>query len=121
MRSLKTAVVLLPLFSLSGISQVQPRAAIKGIVAREDGKPVPHAFVLVRDYQEASEDYITDKWDTRTEADGSFSLVLEQRCYDIFVSANAQLLPFSERVCFQVERSPILKIKLKADPHPRML
>ena len=121
MRSFKRAVVLLPLISLSAIGQGQPQAAIKGVVAREDGKPVPHAFILVRDYQEAGQDYIADKWETRTEADGSFSLVLEQRCYDIFVSANAQLLPFSERICFQVQRSPVLKIKLKADPHPRML
>ena len=121
MQTLKIAAVLLPLIPLIAVAQRGPQATMKGIVATEDGKPVPSAFILVRDYQRACQDYVADKWETRTEVDGTFSLVMEQGCYDIFVSANAQFLPFSKRICSQVQRSPVLKIKLKADPHPRML
>jgi len=58
-------------------------------------------------------------WQMRTEADGVFSFVLDPGCYDIFVS-NAVFLPFSKRICVQAERSPVFKIKLRADPHPRL-
>src|SRR4051812_27736539 len=114
MRTLKMAAVLLPLIPLSGVAQRNPQATMTGVVATVDGKPVPSAFILVRDYQRASQDFVSDKWETRTEVDGSFSLVMEQGCYDIFVSANAQFLPFSKRICSQIQRSPVLKIELKA-------
>ena len=120
MRIFKIAAVLLPLISVSGIAQSNAKANMKGVVATLDGKAVPAAFILVRDYQQPSQDYVAHNWETRTEADGSFSLLMEPGCYDIFVSANAQFLPSSMRVCFQVQPSPVLKIKLKADPHPRM-
>jgi hypothetical protein len=121
MRTFKIAAVLLPLIPLSGTAQRNPQTTMRGVVTSEDGKPVPSAFILVRDYQQASQDYIAHKWETRTEVNGSFSLVMEQGCYDIFVSANMQFLPFSKRICFEVQRRPVLKIALKADPHPRML
>jgi hypothetical protein len=121
MRTFRIAVILLPLIPLSGIGQRDPQTTINGIVAREDGKAVPSAFILVRDYQRMDQDCVADKWETRTAVDGSVSLVMEQGCYDIFVSANAELLPFANRICFKVQRSPVLKIKLKTDLRPRML
>jgi len=100
------------------MAQGNPPATMKGVVARGDGKAVAAAFVLVRDYQQTSQGYVADRWETRTEVDGSFSLEVEPGCYDIFVSANTQFLPFSRRICIQAERSSVLKINLKADPHP---
>ena len=120
MRTFNLAAVLLTLISLPVIAQGNPPATMKGIV-RENGRAVASAFILVRDYQQTSQDYVANKWETRTEADGSFSLVMQPGCYDIFVSANAQFLPFSRRICIQLERSAVLEINLKADPHPLLL
>jgi hypothetical protein len=44
-----------------------------GVVAAKGGKAVPGAFVLVRDYQQANQDYIGQEWETRTDAGGTFS------------------------------------------------
>ena len=121
MQTLNLAAVLLTLICVPVMAQDGPTAMMKGVVAREDGKAVAAAFVLVRDYQQTSQDYVANKWETRTEADGSFLLVMEPGCYDIFVSANAQFLPFSRRICIQVERNSVFKINLKPDPHPLLL
>lgn len=117
MRAFNLVAVFLTLTSLSVMAQGNPPASMKGFVRAKE-KPVASAFILVRDYQQTSQDYVAHKWETRTEADGTFSLVMEPGCYDIFVSANADFLPFTRRVCFHVERSSIVKINLKADPHP---
>jgi hypothetical protein len=118
MRIFNLTAVLLTSISLPAMAQGNPAATMKGVVAREDGKAVASAFVLVRDYQQTSQGYVSDTWESRTEVDGSFSLVVEPGCYDLFVSANTQFLPFSRRICIQAERSSVLKINLKADPHP---
>src|SRR3954465_8994204 len=99
MRTMKIVAVLLPLISLFSTAQL-PQATMKGIVAREDGRAVIGAFVIVVDYQRAGQEHVSHKWETRTEAGGSFAVVMEPGCYDIFVSGNAQSLPFSRRLCF---------------------
>jgi hypothetical protein len=38
----------------------------------------------------------------------------------IFISGNAQFLPFTQRVCVKSEH-PELKIRLASDPHPVLL
>ena len=120
MRILKPTGILLALVLVPMVSQANSTANMKGVVTKEDGKAVEGAFVLVRDYQQLSRGYIAEKWESRTAADGSFSFAIETGCYDIFVSSNALSLPFSERVCIEAERNQALKIKLKADPHPRL-
>ncbi|MGH9495517.1 MAG: hypothetical protein ACRD3B_11005 [Candidatus Sulfotelmatobacter sp.] len=89
-----------------------------------DRKPVKDAIVLVRDYQQLDQSFLSSQWEDKTAADGSFSLVTGtdwRGCYDIFVSANSRFLPFAQRVCLQAEHPQILKIELKADPHPVLL
>jgi hypothetical protein len=120
MRILAPIAILLTLAFVPSVLQANRAVNIKGVVTKEDGKAVEGAFVLVRDYQQLSSGYIADKWESRTAADGSFSFAIENGCYDIFVSSNAMLLPFSERVCIEVERNQVLKIKLKADPYPKL-
>jgi hypothetical protein len=93
--------------------------AVKGVVLNPEGKPIERAFVLIRDYQQPSAGYISDSWESRTGADGSFSFTAPRGCYDIFVSANLQL-PSAQRVCVQRELRGV-RIKLKADPHPTLL
>ena len=120
MRSLVLAVILLTFVALPLMSQGNRPATMKGVVTRQDGTGIKAAFVLLRDYQSPSEGYVAQKWETRTEADGSFSFVMEPGCYDIFVSATALFLPFSQRICIQDEHSEVFKIKLNPDPHPRL-
>jgi len=120
MRSIILAVILLTFVATPLMSQGNRPATIKGVVARQDGSGIKGAFVLVRDYQSPSEGYVAQKWETRTETNGSFSFVMEPGCYDIFVSATGLFLPFSQRICIQAERSGVFKIKLKPDPHPRL-
>ena len=120
MRSLILAVILLTFAATPLMSQGNRPAPMKGVVTRQDGSGIKGAFVLVRDYQSPSEDYVAQDWETRTETDGSFSFVMDPGCYDIFVSATAQFLPFSQRICIQAERSKLFKIKLNPDPHPRL-
>jgi len=91
-----------------------------GLVLNPDGQPIEGAFVLIRDYRQPSAGYVSDKWESRTAADGSFSLSAPRGCYDVFISANLQLLPFAGRICTQPELHR-LRIKLKADPHPVLL
>ena len=120
MRILVCAVILLTLVPLPLMSQENRPATMKGVVTRQDGSGIKAAFVLVRDYQSPSEGYVASRWETRTETDGSFSFVMQPGCYDIFVSATALFLPFSQRICLQAEHSEVFKIKLNLDPHPRL-
>lgn len=93
---------------------------MNGLVLKSDGQPMKGAFVVLRDYQQADAAHISDSWQSRTEAGGSFSFAVPRGCYDIFVSANFQFLPFTRRVCVQ-SGPPVLRIKLKSDPHPSLL
>ncbi|HKT88247.1 MAG TPA: carboxypeptidase-like regulatory domain-containing protein [Candidatus Sulfotelmatobacter sp.] len=95
-------------------------SGVHGLVLRPDGKPIEGAFVLIRDYQQLNQGFVSDRWESRTGADGSFSFAAPNGCYDIFVSGNAQFLPFTQRVCVKSENQ-VLKIKLKPDPHPMLL
>lgn len=101
--------------ALPSISQ-EESIALKGLVLNPAGKPIENAFVLLRDYRQTGTEYMSHRWETRTAADGSFTTAVPRDCYDLFVSANAQFLPFSGRICVQAELRT-LTIKLKADPH----
>ncbi|MGB6988896.1 MAG: carboxypeptidase-like regulatory domain-containing protein [Candidatus Sulfotelmatobacter sp.] len=93
-------------------SQEKP-STLKGIVTREDGTGLRAAYVFLRDYQAGTQ------WEMHTEADGGFSFVVDPGCYDIFVS-QAVFLPFSNRLCVQAESRSTFRLKLRADPHPRL-
>jgi hypothetical protein len=102
------------------ISQSNLPEGVSGIVIDEDtGRPVEGAFVVLRDYQQLTQSYVSSKWESPTAADGSFTFVVRKGCYDILVSANARFLPFAKRICSRAEpaeRPLVLTIKLKADP-----
>ena len=101
------------------ISQNEP-TGISGFVLMQDGKPINGAFVLILDYQQLDEGYVSNRWEGKTDVDGKFSFAAPKGCYDIFVSANSKFLPFTRRQCIQSERSPVV-IKPKADQHPVLL
>ena len=61
-------------------------SGVHGLVLRPDGKPIEGAFVLIRDYQQLNQGFVSDRWESRTGADGSFSFAAPNGCYDIFVS-----------------------------------
>jgi hypothetical protein len=123
MRMYKKAVGLVVFLGAPAlVSQSNLPMSVSGIVvAEEAGRPVEGAFVVVRDYQQLDQSYVSSKWESRTAADGSFSFVMQTGCYDILVSANARFLPFAQRICIRAERSSVLKIRLKAYPHPILL
>ena len=109
------------LVALPMISQNSLPGSVRGVViAEETGKPVGGAFVIVHDYQQLDQGYVSSKWESNIGVDGGFSFVMQTGCYDILVSANARFLPFAQRVCIRADRRPVLKIKLKADPHPML-
>lgn len=113
MRIFVSVAVLLALCSAPLLSQENKHLTFKGIVTREDGAALRSAHVFLRDYQAGTQ------WEMSTEADGRFSFVVDPGCYDIFVS-QAMFLPFSRRICLQAESKSIFRLKLRADPHPRL-
>lgn len=113
------ALICVLLVAIPTISQDEP-IGVNGVVLNSDGKPIEGAFVLIRDYRQPGAGYISDRWESRTAADGGFSFAAPRGCYDVFVSANLQFLPLAQRVCVQRELRA-LRIKLKADPHPLLL
>ena len=117
MRSMRVVIFLL-LFAIPGAAQISQRATMRGNVSREDGRSIRDAFVLVHDNSAGAPEYVSQNWQMRTKDDGEFSFTIEPGCYDIFVSATL-FFPFSQRLCVD-ERTPALKIKLKADPHPHL-
>ena len=117
-KAVRLAVLLV---ALPMISQNTLPSSVSGIViAGDTGKPVEGAFVVVHDFQQLDQAYVSSKWESNTAVDGSFSFVVQMGCYDILVSANARFLPFAQRVCIRADGPPVLKIKLKADPHPML-
>lgn len=115
MRLYTSAFVLL-LISVSLPPQNEKPLQFKGTVTTEDGRPIQRAYVLVHDYALGGQGQSSENWETRTLSDGSFTILLEPRCYDIFVSSGA-MLPFSQRVCVQPSS---FRIKLRPDPHPHL-
>jgi hypothetical protein len=113
------ALIYVLLIGTPSISQNQLPVP-KGLVLEPNGQPIKGAFVLLRDYEQTDAEYVSDRWEGRTAADGSFSFAAPSGCYDLFISANPRFLPLTQRVCVQPERGG-LKIKLKADPHPKLL
>jgi hypothetical protein len=113
MRILVTVAVLLFLCTGPLLSQENKPLILKGVVTREDGTGLRAAYVFVRDYQAGTQ------WEMHTEADGGFSFVVDPGCYDIFIS-QAVFLPFSQRICVQAKSNPIFRLRLRADPHPRL-
>ena len=121
MRTVISVTIVIASLAVGLHSQGNQSVAVKGAVIREDGTGIKAAFVLLRDYEPQNPAaYVSDKWETRTEKDGSFSFIVQPGCYDVFVSANALFFPFTQRICIQPQPTPALKIKLKADPHPKL-
>ena len=117
-RAFNVVAGLLALALVQVVAQENRQATLNGVVTGQEGKAVQAAFVIVRDYEQSSQD--SQRWETRTAPDGSFSLTMPAGCYDIFVSANPVLLPWTQRICIEPERRSVLRIKLKTDPHPRL-
>ena len=46
---------------------------------------IADAYVLLHDYQVPGYGHVSENWETRTQADGTFSMVVEPGCYDLFV------------------------------------
>jgi hypothetical protein len=113
------ALMCVLLVGVPSISQNEP-LGVNGVVLTPDGKPIEGVFVLIRDYQRSGSQYVSDRWEGRTAADGGFSFAAPKGCYDILVSGNYGVLPFAQRVCIPAQH-PALRIKLKADPHPLLL
>jgi hypothetical protein len=113
MRIFVSMAVLLTLCTFPLLSQESKPLTLKGVVVRQDGTGLRAAHVFVRDYQAGTQ------WEMYTEADGGFSFVVDPGCYDIFIS-QAVFLPFSQRICVQAESNPIFRLRLRADPHPRL-
>ena len=113
------ALIYVLLVAIPTISQDEP-IGVNGVVLNSDGKPIEGAFVLIRDYRQTGAEYISDRWESRTTAEGDFSFATPRGCYDVFISANPQFLPLAQRVCVQRELRG-LRIRLKADPHPSLL
>jgi len=112
---------LLPLIvSASALAQSDGHSTLKGTVLTLDGVKIADAYVLLHDYQTGGNSLISENWETQTLADGSFSVVVEPRCYDLFVSKGA-MLPYSQRICVGLRSVSKLKIKLHPDPHPRLI
>jgi hypothetical protein len=117
------------MLGLFGVAFVVPLSAqnsqtitVTGVVVSADrgGKPIKDAVVVVHDYWQHDQDFVSSRWESKTAADGRFSFATQevwQGCYDILVSANAQFLPVAQRVCLQAEHPQVLKIVLKSDPH----
>jgi hypothetical protein len=90
MRTLVLICVLI--VAVPSISQNEP-TGISGFVLMPDGKPINGAFVLIRDYQQPDEGFVSNRWEGSTDVDGRFSFAAPEGCYDIFVSANGNSSP----------------------------
>ena len=114
------AAVLPFIISAAALSQNDAQSTLNATILTQDGVKIADAYVLLHDYQAPGNGLVSGNWETRTQADGSFSVLVEPRCYDLFVSKGA-MLPYSQRIC--VGPGPIskLKIMLRADPHPRLI
>ena len=108
------------IISAPAISQNDAQSTLSGTGHIQDGKIVADAYVLLHDYQTHGHGLVAENWETRTQADGSFSFAVEPRCYDLFVS-QAVMLPYSQKICVGPQPVSKLKIKLRPDPHPRLI
>jgi len=82
------------------------------------GSLVNGAFVLLRDIESPSQEFVSKNWQMQTESDGHFSFLVRAGCYDLFVSSNDSV-PFSKRICVGAKNS-VLEIKLQADRNRRV-
>jgi hypothetical protein len=116
MKIFVSMVVLLTLCTFPLLSQESKPLTLKGVVVRQDGTGLRAASVFVRDYQAGTQ------WEMHTEADGGFLFVVHPGCYDVFISLFHKryffLFPFSQRICVKAET--FLRLRLSADPHPRL-
>jgi len=116
MKILWLPIVLL-VFPIPSRAQDNGALSLRGTVTAS-GKSVNGAFVLLRDIESPSQEFVSKNWEMQTESDGHFSFVVQPGCYDLFVSSNDSL-PFSKRMCVEAKNS-VLEIKLQADRNPRL-
>jgi hypothetical protein len=114
------AAILPFVISVPALSQSDRQSTLTATVLTQDDKPIGDAYVLLHDYQISGLGHISENWETRTPTDGSFSFAVEPRCYDLFVSKGA-MLPYSQRICLGPQPVSKLRIRLRPDPHPRLI
>ena len=114
------AAILAGVVSIPALSQNNKASTLNATVLTSSDAPIADAYVLLHDYQVPGHGKVSENWETRTQEDGSFSLVVEPRCYDLFVSKGA-MLPYSQRICVGPQPMSKLRIKPRPDPHPRLL
>ena len=57
------------------------------------GELVNGAFVLLRDIESPSQEFVSKNWQMQTESDGHFSFLVRPGCFDLFVSSNFWVPP----------------------------
>jgi len=92
---------------------------MQGTLIGESGAPVRGAYVLVHEYYPSNSQNVAQNWEMRADAEGRFSFNVQVGCYDVFVS-EVRFLPQSQRVCVNDAHNVALKVRMKADPHPRL-
>ena len=115
-----SAAMLALVISVPVLSQKAKTSTLNATILTQDDRPIADVDVLLHDYQISGHGTVSENWEARTHADGGFSIVAEPRCYDLFVSKGA-MLPYSQRICVGPQLISKLKIKLRPDPHPRLL
>jgi hypothetical protein len=114
------AAILALVISVPAVPQSDKASTLNVTVLTQDESPIGDAYVVLHDYQTSGHGNVSENWETRTHADGSFSFMVEPRCYDLFVSQGA-MVPYSQRICVGPKPVSKLRIKLHPDPHPRLL
>ena len=108
--------ILLLVFAIPSRAQGNEALSLTGTIT-SGGKPVAGAFVLLRDIESPSHEFVSKNWEMHTEADGRFSFRVPPGRYDLFVSSNSSL-PFSQRMRVE-KKDSVLKIELRADGNVR--
>jgi hypothetical protein len=101
------------------IIQASSAVTIQGTLTGESGVPVRGAYVLVHEYYPSNSQNVAQNWEMRADAQGHFSFDVQVGCDDVFIS-ETRFFPHSERVCVDDGHNVALKLKMKADPHPRV-
>src|SRR5260370_41043121 len=114
------AAILEFVISVPALSQSHKASTLNATVLTRSDAPIADAYVLLHDYQVPGHGNLSENWETRTQEDGSFSFVVEPRCYDLLVSKGA-MPPYSQRICVGSQPISKLRIKLRPDPRPRLL
>ena len=109
--------ILVLVFAIPSRAQGNEALNLRGTIS-SSGKPVADAFVLLRDIESASPEFVSKNWEMHTESDGRFSFRVPPGRYDLLVSSNGSL-PFSQRIRME-KKDSVLKIELHPDGNARI-